>query len=992
MAELDEKFDPHKVAQNAIQPEFQTHHPENHGDQDGLNDDQDTARSLEDRETTHQDETQDIGTSLQQQGDDESDILGRGFTEKRRTKKRKKKGFLSNYRARVIGGVVGTGVIGSIVTFLSLAPLKIVSFSEMIQGRASAAVQEALTTTSDNLVSSYYLNYVANSIDRGVCKSTIAPDCVVTGKATGPVGKLYASWSQAKLENKLAKDYGIIFDKKNGNLHATIGDIEITQSSLADFRAGKIDMTQLEGRNKTSRAEARQIIRNATENETLWKRSYHRYQYNRLLNKRFNVKRCTIACDSRDKFKSSLKEKRMAGKLFVAQKVGGVVGESYGLLLQCVVDTGQCETKIDSTSDGTEPKSAFQKKLDTSLSDYVAKNGAAKLSDLVDKANDVNRLGLTGYITREIGGKIAGFLGGTATKEVTEKAISKAVPYIGWASLALDIRESIPKLGTMLKSLSYATNVAGAVALFNVYQSAASEQKSGHTDMAEAGSLADTLSDESNMTAAPMYQTVAYGYQKHTAFNTLANYLSGSALAATNDSEKSGKYLCDDGKPVPKDRRVCPEEDFTNAGMAANGLYNIFENPLIKAYIGAGDVVLSPLNILNKAYKWGAGMVGAPINWAVKQTCSLVPGCTDALGWATEMGAKFVPWFINHIKPNPLLKLTGGRIMDMAVAGADAAYSKSAMINMGAAEISPQAYNSIQARRIQDETDRFARLGFVDRLLSKDNPRSLVSQVALGLPGSSTAQQSIANNFFSNPIAKVGQSVATLVPEKGSLADARAEPSPFGIPYYGYNPTDIPKDPVTYWEKNCEGRDFKKEWFSKMTDDNKDQKTGEAKPVSAEPCMLIDSAVKALGAMYGIPQDDEDATSPTPIPGTGVAFGPDGLGSGNCVDYVKHVLAKHLPSYLGGPFGDGKDFAGNLGRAMGYPVNNTPSVHSVVSFPTAYADQVHGHVAIVTAVNTDGSIVVEEFNWTVPNGYGTHTVPAQTAKNLIYAHVEGDLK
>jgi surface antigen len=122
--------------------------------------------------------------------------------------------------------------------------------------------------------------------------------------------------------------------------------------------------------------------------------------------------------------------------------------------------------------------------------------------------------------------------------------------------------------------------------------------------------------------------------------------------------------------------------------------------------------------------------------------------------------------------------------------------------------------------------------------------------------------------------------------------------------------------------------------------------------------------------------------------GVGKGFvGNDGFGGGNCVDYVKYILSRHSSKYKGGALGDGKDVANNLG-ALGYTANHTPAVHATVSFPTQFADPTHGHVAIVAQVNSDGSLVVEESNWSNPNRYGTHKVSADIAKQLTYAHTE----
>lgn len=124
------------------------------------------------------------------------------------------------------------------------------------------------------------------------------------------------------------------------------------------------------------------------------------------------------------------------------------------------------------------------------------------------------------------------------------------------------------------------------------------------------------------------------------------------------------------------------------------------------------------------------------------------------------------------------------------------------------------------------------------------------------------------------------------------------------------------------------------------------------------------------------------------------AVGDDGFTSGSCVDYVEYILKRHSSSYHGGTLGDGKNVAGELGaKPYGYKVDGTPAVHAVVSFPggpvgSGLGKEGPGHVALVTQVNGDGSIVVEESNWTNPYHYGTHTVSATIAKQLTYAHTE----
>jgi surface antigen len=140
-------------------------------------------------------------------------------------------------------------------------------------------------------------------------------------------------------------------------------------------------------------------------------------------------------------------------------------------------------------------------------------------------------------------------------------------------------------------------------------------------------------------------------------------------------------------------------------------------------------------------------------------------------------------------------------------------------------------------------------------------------------------------------------------------------------------------------------------------------------------------------------EGDDPGNGGTPTPGTSFV-GADGLQGDNwCTDYVKYILARHSSKYKSGSLGDGKDVANSLGRApYSYTVNHTPAVHAVVSFPGPpygfVGDRFAGHVALVGQVNPDGSIVVEEFNFTNSMRYGTHRVEASEAKTLLYAHTE----
>lgn len=110
--------------------------------------------------------------------------------------------------------------------------------------------------------------------------------------------------------------------------------------------------------------------------------------------------------------------------------------------------------------------------------------------------------------------------------------------------------------------------------------------------------------------------------------------------------------------------------------------------------------------------------------------------------------------------------------------------------------------------------------------------------------------------------------------------------------------------------------------------------------------------------------------------------------TGECVGFVKFRLVKHgVINPL--PLGNGGAVVSTLGR-LGFKVNDTPAVHSVFSMPTSSV----GHTGIVSAVKSDGSIVIEEYNWPGGHKYNTRTLtPAQyKAAGMRFAHTETKYK
>lgn len=117
----------------------------------------------------------------------------------------------------------------------------------------------------------------------------------------------------------------------------------------------------------------------------------------------------------------------------------------------------------------------------------------------------------------------------------------------------------------------------------------------------------------------------------------------------------------------------------------------------------------------------------------------------------------------------------------------------------------------------------------------------------------------------------------------------------------------------------------------------------------------------------------------------------------NCTDFSLWRLNQQVgatdpnhPKYTNGnfasvPLGNGGEWA-TAWRAKGWPADNTPEVGAMAHFaPGAVgASQQYGHIAVVQAVNDDGTVTIEEYNGVTPYAYGTRTIPADQVTTYLH--------
>ena len=123
------------------------------------------------------------------------------------------------------------------------------------------------------------------------------------------------------------------------------------------------------------------------------------------------------------------------------------------------------------------------------------------------------------------------------------------------------------------------------------------------------------------------------------------------------------------------------------------------------------------------------------------------------------------------------------------------------------------------------------------------------------------------------------------------------------------------------------------------------------------------------------PQTTQNAQTVTPsvqTPTFNAIYNSGSYPQGQCTQFIKSRLA-----WVGNYWGNATDW-GRSAQAQGHTVNHVPSVGSIAWFdagkPTA--DPVYGHVAIVTAVNANGTVHIIEGNYA---GLAFHERDVQTS-------------
>ena len=533
---------------------------------------------------------------------EELDKLGKGFrSESGAGSNGKPNGLVRkialNRRNKLLaGGGLGGLLLGIILSAFFALPLKVQHIANNLQQEFFASAEQATEDMTDALMRSYIVKYLAPGMVKNNCTSTrVNKSCVNTSTSSNIVGVLYNGWRDAKIENKLA-DKGIVIEREGGRFFLT------TPSGTADLgtlNPDNPDAFNKSARRELSRTEVRKQMKIALKDETLWNRAMYRYKVGGLLERKYGVQRCIVACQTRDKWADTKDEyKKRVARSLITQRVLNPLSEFSSLAMECAIGGFQCTQEGDVDENG-ERLSQIEADYRARLADYRTKYPDVDIADLDREAEDLRNNGMIEHMLSKVIGKTA----------------TKAIPIIGWVDLGAHLMAGAAQVGPAAVKFTYVANSTAAVNAYMLLRTNADEIKTGKIDATMTGSVATALSETDGFERTDQNGVGAEGSPLYSALmgSTTARTRTAS-VSATAYAASSQSYGCEDNdnKPVPKGMFVCPLERLdavTAVGTVFDKISDIANSPMMKGgtifakiwintggkILGLGDKILGPI-------------------------------------------------------------------------------------------------------------------------------------------------------------------------------------------------------------------------------------------------------------------------------------------------------------------------------------------------------------------------------------------------------------
>ncbi|HSH18150.1 MAG TPA: hypothetical protein VK978_02095, partial [Candidatus Saccharimonadales bacterium] len=741
----------------------------------------------------------------------------------------------SKHKKKVgIAALAGGGITGLIIAaFFALLPLKVMSIVTNLKNDAFAASNNAVGKIGESLIRHYIVKAVVPGMVKNNCTTTlVTKSCADVSQANNIVSAMYRSWFDANVEGKMAANEGVEIIRKPspGGGHQILMRIKGINNDL-DLGTYNGNVQQFKGRAFAvmDSAQAKQQLKLAYRNTTFSQGMHYRFVVKPLAERKYGIRSCLVACDIRKQANATIDQKRMAGKLYLTERILIPRTDMMGLALQCALSGFNCAEPGPADANG-ERQTQFERDIQLRLAEYRATHGESSLAELQAESDKIREKGFVEYMVKQIAG------------ETASKFTTKAIPVIGWIDMAATLVNGAAKAGPGLRHMNYVMNSKSYAALASMYLTNADEQKAGLVDATVQGAIAANFDQMAGndqgggaMEATPLYERQFGPAAGQTA--SVFDLFSPRAYAA--EEQKVTAYTCDDGNPVPAGEYMCPEVQLGTAGTAGKILDNIsaiFQDPALSLVAQVAGAWVKVLNGLIP--DWFGDVAGF---------LAKVPLVEDI----TKNLMSAVTSIFKKILVNPFTELmSGGRNLEITAAGMWVMGMDDAHYNIGGQALTPAQIGAIQQEEYENRMAEFKNKPLYARMFDTEDSMSLTSRLALATPTSDAGMTHRIGSILSDPLGSVSRSFSAIFSTPQADALWQGE-NPAGVKEYGYPANDpvFTADPEEYVEqRNCSDPELKKKWGDKAVDI--DPATGVPIHNETEGCLLMQVGVSNGGGIF----------------------------------------------------------------------------------------------------------------------------------------------
>jgi hypothetical protein len=772
---------------------------------------------------------------------------------------RAKQVFFGSTTRKIATGFGITGVVGGSIFslfFMLLPATKLPAFLDASQRIFSGNMNMIGDTMTQRMISQYLSQKVIPGMTIEGCETTsLNKSCARASEDSTYVGKLFNAWKDSRFENKLYTNYGFEIRRegrqifiRSDKLQQDIFRGDYTPDNQAEF--DRRIYTALYD-NPNSRNEVRKVVNDAVQGETKWKTWIMRQQVASLVNRKYGIPRCNVACGGRDKAQywaanNAVVDKSRAIRGFAVQKIAGPRSEGTALAIECAIDSFSCLEAT--TEDNGVKRTKYQTDLRARAAEFAAAHDATTFKKMLDDSESMRKNGLANHMVSKLFGK---------TGELGAKIGAKLIPGVGWADTIISLIAGGSQIGLYYATIYYSLHATDAIGTLTMFSVAQDEFESGDMDAVTYASFAsaldaspDTINDGLGAESSRTYKAFTETPEVTAASLTGTAYAAESEQCSTKDittavTDDEGNTVDYGPSEITKENGtiMCANESFlAPPGMLADVTSGISE--VFNFVPGLADVAKTIVQWQSALTGWimdATGLQGA-IDYVSEAVGTLIP---DEL--MDAITAPLSKVFTRLFPPLVELASSGSRYATAMVHANAQLLAIDAPIEMGGQAVSGEEYAQREVAYQQQEKEQFEQQSVFARMFSTDDSRSLVSQVALALPAGSNASVLAQPTTIASALTS---SIASIFSGRSSAASASTYATYFNE--RGGTPHTIPADdPVlsaNYEEyENAQQCSRPELYEQRAATAVLDEKTGQFTYPSTNGCMAIKYMTCSLG-------------------------------------------------------------------------------------------------------------------------------------------------